>query len=60
MKPAVYTENQDGRVWWCNSHNRFATHVCNERHCCRPGQSGILLPCFAIDVTDELEIEDGN
>lgn len=60
---AVYRENDDGRKWWCNSHERWATHVWSNgdirgwQHCCAPSLGGILLPCFAVDITDEAEID---
>lgn len=63
---AEYVPNDDGRRWWCNSHNRPATHLCvwtkgdvrPDSPCCAPGLSGILLPCSAVDITDEAEIVD--
>ena len=36
--------------WWCNSHQRRATHV-RERdqyHCCDPKLGGIMIPCECV------------
>lgn len=59
----VYSVNNDGKKWWCNSHNRFATYLCYSdidtcRVCCEPGQSGVMIPCFVVEITNELEIWD--
>lgn len=36
-------------VWWCNSHQRQATHTdAKGRHCCNPKLGGILLPCNVV------------
>jgi hypothetical protein len=58
-----YVPDSSGRLWWCNSHQRRATAVFSypdgrTRHCCAPGLGGILLPCSAVDLTDEVEIVD--
>lgn len=37
------------RLIWCNSHGRRASR-------CLAGESGILLPCKLVDLTDEVEI----
>lgn len=57
--------NDDGRLWWCNTHSRRATHLSfHDRgdkqwhRCCRG--SGIMIPCVVIDLTDILEIDDGH
>lgn len=58
-KDSRYKINEDGRRWWCNSHQRPATHVRDGTfHCCDPNLGGILLPCDCVDLTDEIEIED--
>lgn len=60
--PAVeYTALPEGQLWWCNSHRRRATHrFLNSsgygHECCAPGQSGILLPCCCVELTDEVEL----
>jgi len=36
-------------VWWCNSHQRQATHTDQQgRRCCEPALGGILLPCNVV------------
>lgn len=44
--------------WWCNSHNRRATHLCKnswngESVRCAPGLGGIMLPCSCVNLTHE-------
>lgn len=56
-----YVKNEDGRLWWCNSHGRKATHLLlregmSPKPTCAPGLSGIMLPCFAVDLTEEVEL----
>ena len=47
---------QPPRLWWCNSHNRRATHQYPDgRHRCDPSKGGILLPCVVVDLTGQLE-----
>jgi hypothetical protein len=48
----------DNRLYWCNSHQRRATHVntYNGFLSCDPNLGGILLPCDVVDLTDEAEI----
>ena len=42
----------DKPFYWCNSHQREARDISG----CAPGQSGILLPCFVVDLTGIAEI----
>lgn len=36
-------------IWWCNSHNRVATHLDKKgRHCCDPNLGGICIPCRSV------------
>ena len=58
-----YVALPESELWWCNSHNRRATHMCHNswngsRVHCAPGQSGILLPCFCVELTGEVELEE--
>ena len=58
-RQAKYELGNPNEYWWCNSHNRRATHILNDAyHVCKPGQSGILLSCMAVNITDTLEVED--
>lgn len=57
--------NPDGRLWWCNTHRRRATHLLTypyqnsrEKPHCDPVLGGILLPCCCVDLTDEVELEE--
>lgn len=60
--PVVYEPYEGDELWWCNNHQRKATYIrtINNKieHVCRPGQGGILLPCFAVNLTNIVEIED--
>lgn len=64
MTPDVKFEPCTSGLWWCNSHRRRATHVASGggygagKHVCDPKLGGILLPCFAVDLTGLVEIED--
>lgn len=56
-----YVENLDGRLWWCNSHERRATviQIRDDGHRsphCALDKGGILLPCNCVDITDDAEI----
>ena len=42
------------RQYWCNSHQRRAASLKG----CAPGQGGITLPCFVVDLTGIAEIVD--
>lgn len=60
---AQYLESNPEELWWCNSHRRRATHIMvrwpgDEEHCCSPNLEGILLPCFAVNLTGICEIEE--
>lgn len=61
----TYARDTSGRLYWCNSHERKATHVRNQEwsdggrdamHVCEPGLGGILLPCMVVDLTDQAEL----
>lgn len=53
---AEYRLDSSGRIWWCNAHQRRATHVRDEtEHCCEPGLVGAPLPCKAVDLTEMFE-----
>lgn len=37
-----YSLDTSGESWWCDTHNRIATHICHhetleDQHCCDPG-----------------------
>jgi hypothetical protein len=61
-----YWRDESGELWWCNSHGRRATFIHKvisdypqqEIHCCAPGLGGILLPCYAVNLTGLVEIEE--
>ena len=58
---ASYEQDQSGRLWWCNSHQRKATHILTyddgrKAHHCDPSVGGILRPCFCVDLTDQIEL----
>lgn len=47
-----YFKDTDEGVWWCDAHNRQATHLINMvshpdfgKHCCDPILGGIMIPC---------------
>ena len=47
-------ESDDKTIWWCNSHNRIATHLDDKsRHCCNPNLGGILIPCRCVELSKE-------
>ncbi|HYT44117.1 MAG TPA: hypothetical protein VEP90_17385 [Methylomirabilota bacterium] len=53
-----YRIGPENEYWWCNSHNRRATHIdSRERHCCAPNLGGIMIPCDAVNLTNIMEIE---
>jgi len=54
----LYEKDTSGETWWCNSHNRRATHIGPQGHHCDPDLGGILLPCFAVNLTGLIEIEE--
>lgn len=57
-----YEKRNDSKLIWCNSHRRKATHLWvkdgfpRSPHC-DPNLGGILLPCFTVDLTGMVEIE---
>jgi hypothetical protein len=43
-------------TWWCNSHQREATHTrADGTRCCDPKLGGILLPCFVVHAPMTIE-----
>lgn len=57
-----YVADLTGRLWWCNTHQRRASHVRHNHqgtavHCCDPSLGGIMIPCECIDLTTEVEVE---
>jgi len=45
------------RKYWCNTHQREATHITiNGKLCCDPKLGGILLPCSVV-ILEDVEIE---
>ena len=50
MSPIVLDENYEfAGTWWCNSHQRVATHVDkNGERCCAPHLGGIMIPCCVV------------
>ena len=64
-----YSPNE---LWWCNVHQRRAeyikiksqhirddTHQIDIDHCCDPKLGGIMIPCKCLNLTGEVEIENG-
>lgn len=53
-----YEPAPDSESWWCNTHNRPATHLLKKsrvswRHServCNPSMGGITLPCQCVKV----------
>lgn len=47
-------------LWWCNPHNRWASHVRvrDQWHHCGPGLGGIMIPCSCVNLTDLVEVVD--
>lgn len=59
---ANYYKDDAKNLWWCNSHQRRATHIRErddgvKRHVCNPSLPGILLPCVVIDLTNEVMLD---
>ena len=49
----------DERLFWCNSHQRKATHVdTHGKPECNPELGGIMIPCRVVDLTDKVEIHE--
>ena len=57
---AEYFVDRSAETWWCNSHNRVATHILKrgdwEVHHCEPGLAGILLPCECVNLDGLVEV----
>lgn len=51
-----YKKDDSGKLWWCNSHRRRATHIFKDRHCCNPNLGGIMIPCQCVDLTGLVEV----
>lgn len=47
-----YTLADPREFWWCNSHNRPATHLWGTKHVCDPRLGGILLPCSCVSAKE--------
>ena len=67
MKPRVpdieYVQAPDNELHWCNSHQRWATHVLvrrgkPENNCCAPSLGGTMLPCAVVNLTGIVERTD--
>ena len=62
---AIYTEVSPAEFWYCNSHQRQATHILTRwpgdaKHCCKPGLGGVMIPCECVNLTDVAEmVSDG-
>jgi hypothetical protein len=59
----TYALDQPGENWWCNSHNRRATHVVVvngllHSHQCDPALGGVLMMCRCVNLTGKLELEE--
>lgn len=57
-----YRRGNPEQLWWCNIHKREATHVFTdlngkENPHCDPKRGGIMLPCRAVNLTDDIELE---
>ena len=52
------TEPVKRKLYWCNSHQREATHFdfYYNQFECDPTLGGILLPCNVVHLTDKVEI----
>lgn len=51
-KPPNYVEDTTSRIWWCETHQRRATHLMVREgmevvHVCDPKSGGITFPCQA-------------
>jgi len=59
----VFVGDITSELWWCNSHQRQATHIQYHKgyrtllHCCDPKLGGIMLPCDAVNLTGEAQLE---
>ena len=50
-------EDKPQEQWWCNTHNRFATHIDEKgKHMCAPNLGGTGL-CDVVSFTGIVEIE---
>lgn len=57
----AYSESDPEELWWCNSHERIATHLILRKgmepcHVCDPKLGGILLPCKCVNLTGIAEV----
>jgi hypothetical protein len=62
----TYNKNLDGKLWWCNTHGRKATHLMVKRYdnpndntavpCCAPYLGGVMIPCRCVDLTSKANI----
>jgi hypothetical protein len=61
MNKPTYEKDESGEVWWCNIHNRRASHIFTyiggkRVHHCDPKLGGIMIPCECVNITDLVEI----
>ena len=48
--------SDEGGMWWCNSHQREATHTdANGEHRCDSALGGITLPCSVVFANMRIE-----
>lgn len=59
----IYVKDTSGEVWWCNAHQRPATHIgrkpgfaIDRKHHCDPQLGGIMIPCDCVNLTGIAEI----
>lgn len=57
MTPAAYIKDDSGETWWCNIHERVASHVMfrsgdeKPTHHCDPKLGGVMMPCVCVNLT---------
>lgn len=55
----LYTKDESGELWWCNSHGRRAEYLLKKKyHVCDPKLGGIMIPCIAVNLTGIAELEE--
>jgi len=56
----IQHDSERGGIWWCNVHQREATHInVNGIHCCDQALEGILIPCNVVFAPMQI-IDDKN
>jgi len=66
VKPELtFIKANPDELWWCNIHQRRATHVAvkpgfaiDGKHWCDPELGGITMACSCVDLTGIAEIVD--